>query len=152
LAEASVIAAKRTSEAKAKHEVGMAGAEVTRQQFKAEADGLVDKFAPMNSMSDTARDHEEFRMSLEIALKEARAVIEAGTDIARENADVLAKALEKANIDIVGGEGHYFDSFAKSLSLGKAVDGFSSKSGAINALLEKFLANQEQATDPKEKS
>ena len=140
--EANVIGAKGSSEAQAKREVGIAGAEVTRQQFKAEADGLVDKFDAMNSMSDKARDHEEFRMSLETALKEALAAISAGENVARENGDVLSQALEKANIDIVGGEGHYFDTFAKALSLGKAVDGVASKSSAVNALLEKFLDNK----------
>ena len=128
--EAIVIAAKGSSEAQARREVGIAGAEVTRQQFKAEADGLVDKFDAMNAMSDKARDHEEFRMSLETALKEALAAISAGKEVARENAEVLSRALEKANIDIVGGEGHYFDTFSKALSLGKAVDGVASKSSA----------------------
>ena len=146
--EANVIAAKGSSEAQAKREVGIAGAEVTRQQFKAEADGLVDKFDAMNSMSDKARDHEEFRMSLETALKEALAAISAGENVARENADVLAQALEKANIDIVGGEGHYFDTFAKALSLGKAVDGVASKSSTVSALLEKFLENKSDQSSP----
>ena len=150
--EASVIAAKGSSEAQAKREVGIAGAEVTRQQFKAEADGLVDKFDAMNSMSDKARDHEEFRMSLETALKEALAAISAGENVARENADVLSQALEKANIDIVGGEGHYFDTFAKALSLGKAVDGVASKSSTVNALLEKFLDNKSDQSSSEEKA
>ena len=150
--EANVIAAKGSSEAQAKREVGIAGAEVTRQQFKAEADGLVDKFDAMNSMSDKARDHEEFRMSLETALKEALAAISAGENVARENADVLSQALEKANIDIVGGEGHYFDTFAKALSLGKAVDGVASKSSAVNALLEKFLDNKGDQSSSEEKA
>ncbi len=139
LVEARVVGAKGEAQAQAEKDVGLASAEVTREQFKAEADGLVDKFSAMGSMSDQARNHEEFRMSLETAFKEAMASIEAGKDIAKENADVLATALEKARIDIVGGEGHFFDTFAKSLSLGKAVDGLSTKSNTINALLEKVL-------------
>ncbi|MDH5619293.1 MAG: hypothetical protein OEZ11_11690, partial [Gammaproteobacteria bacterium] len=47
-------------------------------------------------------------------------------------------ALEKAHIDIVGGEEHFFDNFAKSLSIGKAVDGLAEKSGVIQALLAKI--------------
>ena len=96
----------------------------------------------MGTMSDQAREHEEFRMSLETAFKEALASIDAGKEIARENADVLAKALEKSHIDIVGGEGHFFDTFAKSLSLGKAVDGFASKSGVVDALVERFIGGR----------
>lgn len=140
LAEAKVIAAKGDSEAQAQKQVGMAGADVTRAQFKAEAEGLVDKFDAMGSMSDQAREHEEFRMSLEAAFKEAMSSIEAGKAVARDNADVLSVALQKAKIDIVGGEQHFFDTFAKSLSLGKAVDGFVSKSNTAQALMSKFMA------------
>jgi len=118
--EANVIRLKGDSEADSTLKIGTAKADVTLNQFKAEADGLTDKFEAMNSMSDDARQHEEFRMTLETALKETLASIEAGKEISRENADVLATALKEAKIDIVGGEGHFFDTFAKSLSMGKA--------------------------------
>ena len=139
LAEARVISAKGGAEAGAKKDVGMAGAEVTREQFKAEAEGLVDKFSAMGDMSDQAREHEEFRISLETAFKEAMASIDAGKDIARENAEVLATALKEAKIDIVGGEQHFFDTFSKSLALGKAIDGFSTKSSVVTELLDKMM-------------
>ena len=140
LAEARVISAKGGAEAGAKKDVGMAGAEVTREQFKAEAEGLVDKFSAMGDMSDQAREHEEFRISLETAFKEAMASIDAGKDIARENAEVLATALKEAKIDIVGGEQHFFDTFSKSLALGKAIDGFSTKSSVVAEMLEKVMS------------
>ena len=139
LAEARIISAKGEAEAAAQKDIGMVGAEVTREQFKAEAEGLVDKFSAMGDMSDQAREHEEFRMSLETAFKEAIASIEAGKEIARENADVLATALKEAKIDIVGGEQHFFDTFSKSLSLGKAIDGFSTKSSVVTELLNKVM-------------
>lgn len=138
LAEADVVRAKGAAEASAKSEVGMATASVTKAQFKAEAEGLVDKFAAMAEMTGETREHEEFRMGLETAFKEALASIDAGKEIAKENAEILAIALEKAHIDIVGGEEHFFDNFAKSLSIGKAVDGLAEKSGVIQALLAKI--------------
>lgn len=138
-AQADVTAAQGDSEAKAAREIGLANAQVTREQFKAEADGLVDKFGAMNSMSEDARSHEEYRMGLETALKEALASIDAGKDIARENAEVLAVALQKAKIDIVGGEDHFFNNFAKSLSIGKAVDGLADKSSTIQALVNRVI-------------
>jgi len=141
-AEAKIIDVKGSAEASATKGVGLAKADVIREKFKAEAEGLVDKFEAMDSMSEKARDHEEFRMSLETAFKEAIASIEAGKEVARENADVLANALKAANIDIVGGEGHFFDTFAKSLSLGKAVDGFTTKSGIVSTLLEQFMESK----------
>ncbi len=149
-AEAEVIAAKGDSEARAAKEIGMAGADVTREQFKAEADGLVDKFEAMNSMSEDARAHEEYRMGLETALKEALASIDAGKDIAKENAEVLAVALQKAKIDIVGGEDHFFDNFAKSLSIGKAVDGLAEKSGVVSALINRVVEGKPAAPADKE--
>lgn len=142
MADAQVTAAKGESEAKATREVGLAKAEVTREHFKAEADGLVDKFNAMGQMSDDARAHEEYRMGLETALKEALASIEAGKEIAKENAEVLATALQKAKIDIVGGEDHFFDNFAKSLSIGKAIDGLAEKSSTLSGMLNAVVADK----------
>lgn len=139
MSHADVVTATGSADAKAKREVGMAGAEVTREQFKAEADGLVEKFSAMGTMSPAAREHEEYRMGLETAFKEAIAAIEAGKEIAKENAEVLSTALREAKIDIVGGEAHFFDTFAKSLSIGKAIDGLANKSETITALVDKFL-------------
>lgn len=135
--EASVIRKKGESEADSTLKVGTSKADVTLNQFRAEAEGLTDKFEAMNSMSEDARQHEEFRMTLETALKETLAAIDAGKEISRENADVLATALKEANIDIVGGEGHFFDTFSKSLSMGKAIDGLTNKSETVQALLSK---------------
>lgn len=134
-AEADVIGLKGESEASATLQVGGSEADVTLRQFKAEAEGLSEKFEAMNAMSDDARKHEEFRMTLETALKETMASIEAGKIISKENAEVLATALREANIDIVGGEQHFFDTFAKSLSMGKAIDGLTNKSDTIQSLL-----------------
>ena len=74
-------------------------------------------------------------MTLETALKETLASIDAGKEISRENAGVLATALREAKIDIVGGEEHFFDTFAKSLSIGKAIDGLANKSETIQGML-----------------
>ncbi|WP_218690578.1 hypothetical protein [Psychrobacter sp. BF1] len=142
LVNAEVIAAIGHSNAQAEREVGLAKAEVTREHFKAEADGLVEKFNAMGSMSKEAREHEEFRMGLETALQEAMASIEAGKEIAKENAEVLAVALQKAKIDIVGGEAHFFDNFAKSLSIGKAIDGLAGKSDTLSGIINTMMANQ----------
>ena len=142
MVDAEIIAARGESNAKAEREVGLAKAEVTRAHFQAEADGLVEKFNAMGSMSKEAREHEEFRMSLETALQEALASIEAGKEIAKENAEVLAVALQKAKIDIVGGEAHFFDNFAKSLSIGKAIDGLAGKSDTLSGIINGVMANQ----------
>ncbi|MEL7311903.1 MAG: hypothetical protein AAFN07_10355 [Pseudomonadota bacterium] len=139
-AEAEVLQSTGSAEAAAKTEIGMANAAVTKAQFQAEAEGLTDKFAAMANMSGETREHEEFRMALETAFKEALASIDAGKEIAKENAEILSIALQKAHIDIVGGEEHFFDNFAKSLSIGKAVDGLAEKSSVVQTLLSKVAS------------
>jgi len=139
LMEAKILEEKMDAEAKGEQNLGLAQAAVTREQFKAEADGLVEKFKAMDQMSDTARDHEEFRMKLEKTFEQAIAEISANVEIADDQAKVLATALEKANIDIVGGEGDYFKSFARSLSVGKSIEGAVSKSPELQNILGKLL-------------
>lgn len=162
LAEAKVMEEKLSAEAqgeehigvaqaKAEKEKGLAAAVVTRERYKAEADGLIEKFNAMNTMSEVAREHEEFRMKLEKDFEQAMASIEANKVISSEQAKAMAEGLREANIDIVGGQGDFFNTFAKSLSLGKAVEGFSTKSPTVQAILNKLLAGQtdEIAAAPK---
>lgn len=86
-------------------------------------------------------------MQLEKNFDQAIASIEANKDIAREQAEVLGTALGKANIDIVGGEGEFFNSFAKALSVGKAIEGVAGKSPIVQELLEKLASIKTGATN-----
>ncbi len=141
-AEARGAQDKGVVEAKVIKDVGFSQAEVLREKYRSEAEGLTDKFAALGAMSDQARAHEEFRMQLEKSFEQAMAAIGANKEIAREQAEVLSTALAKANIDIVGGEGAFFDSFAKALSVGKAVEGVASKSPIVQDVLQKLLSMQ----------
>ncbi|HHR6228614.1 TPA: hypothetical protein ACS727_003100 [Providencia alcalifaciens] len=149
LAEAKILEEKLAAQARGEGQLGAAQAEVIRQRLKAEADGLTDKFQSMDHLSDTARSHEEFRMRLEKEFEQSMASIEANKEIAREQADVLAAALSKTNIEIVGGDGNFFNTFSKALSLGKAVDGFMDKSSFAKENLEKLVnrATEEKKID-----
>ncbi len=138
LADAKVLEEKLAAQARGEGQLGSAQAEVIRQRLKAEADGLTDKFKSMDHLSDTARSHEEFRMRLEKEFEQATS-IDANKEIAREQADVLAAALSKTNIEIVGGDGSFFNTFSKALSLGKAVDGFMDKSSFAKENVEKLI-------------
>ncbi len=139
-AEAKGTQDKGVVEAKVIKDVGFSQAEVMREKYRSEAEGLTEKFVALGSMSDQARTHEEFRMQLEKGFEQAIASIEANKDIAREQAEVLSTALAKANIDIVGGEGAFFDSFAKALSVGKAVEGMAGKSPIVQEVLQKLMS------------
>jgi len=128
-----------SAKAMATREVGMSEAEVMRQKYQSEAQGLTEKFAALEALSEGARAHEEFRMQLEKSFEQALATIAANKDIAREQAEVLAAALSKAKVDIVGGGGEFFETFAKALSVGKAIEGAVGKSPVVQDVLSKFL-------------
>ena len=121
-------------------EYGLAEADIIRERLRGEADGLSEKFAAINKLSDEARAHEEFRIQLEKHLEAALASMDANRDIAKEQAEVLAAALAKTNIDIVGGDGEFFNTFSKSLRVGKAINGLLGKSPAANSLMEAVLS------------
>jgi hypothetical protein len=148
-AEARGAQDKGVVEAKVIKDVGFSQAEVLREKYRSEAEGLTEKFAALGAMSDQARAHEEFRMQLEKSFEQAMASIGANKEIAREQAEVLSTALAKANIDIVGGEGAFFDSFAKALSVGKAVEGVAGKSPIVQEVLQKLLSMQVGGKDTK---
>lgn len=127
------------AKAKATQDLGMAEAHVLLERLNAEAEGLGKKFGALDTLSDNARQHEEFRMQLEANFDEAMAAIAANKDIAKEQAEVLSTALAKAKIEIVGGEGDFFNSFAKSLSVGKAIEGVVGKSPVVQDVLARLL-------------
>jgi uncharacterized membrane protein YqiK len=132
----------RSADADATIRIGQAEAAAIEARFHAEAKGLRDKFEAMKSMSDETRGHEEFRMQLEKAHTETMKGIDAQTSIAREQAGVLGTALANAKIDIVGGQGDYFDQFVKALSVGKGIDGVIAKSGTLQVALKDHLTGE----------
>jgi uncharacterized membrane protein YqiK len=153
LAEAKVLEEKLSAQARGEEQLGLAKAKATKEQgsaeaailferLSAEAEGLGKKFGALDSLSDAARAHEEFRMQLEKSFEEAMAAIAANKDIAKDQAEVLAAAMAKAKIEIVGGEGDFFNSFAKSLSVGKAIEGVVGKSPVVQDVLARLLAGK----------
>lgn len=151
LAEAKVLEEKLGAQARGEQQLGAAKAQATKdlgtseadaalQRLNAEAEGLGKKFGALDALSDSARrQHEEFRMQLEKSFEEAMAAIAANKEIAKDQAEVLATALGKAKIEIVGGEGDFFNLFAKSLSVGKAIEGVVGKSPVVQDVLARLL-------------
>lgn len=81
-------------------------------------------------------------MQLELANEQALKGIDAQTMIAREQAEVLGKALQNAKIDIVGGDGNYFDSFVRALSVGRGIDAAIEKSKTLQIGLKDHLSGE----------
>ena len=69
----------------------------------------------------------------------ALASIDAGKEVSRENAEVIATALRNADIDLVGGDGGMFENLIKAVSLGKSIEGLVDKSPIVQDLMQRYL-------------
>ncbi|MFL6588378.1 MAG: hypothetical protein ACJ8GV_16045 [Luteimonas sp.] len=125
--------------ATATESLGLAEASVIGKKLFAEAEGLTKKFSAIDALSDTARGHEEFRMTLDTSLKQALAAFEAGKEVSKENAEVIATALRNADIDLIGGDGGMFENVVKAISLGRSIEGLTEKSPILQDLLQRYL-------------
>jgi uncharacterized membrane protein YqiK len=159
LAEAHVVREKLLAEAKGHEEQGLAGARIRAAQadvtekeglaqavaiekkLSAEAAGLQEKAKAMKALDEAGRGHEEFRLRLDKDLQIALAEITANEKIAESRAEIMEKAFEKANINIVGGDGKFFERFINAVSVGKAVDGFVDNSQNFQQMFGKYLEN-----------
>ena len=139
-----VAAAKvKEADAQAIKILGAAEASKIADRFDAEAQGLEKKFIAMQKMDDNTRSHEEFRMKLDLNHTETMKGIDANVEIAQEQAEVLGKAMSDANIDIVGGNGDFFDKFVNSLAVGKSIDGMANKSKIVSKAIEGHMDGDE---------
>jgi hypothetical protein len=141
-ATAESLRLKLEAEASGKHKYGEAEAHAIAARFAAEAGGLKEKFEAMQTMSAETRAHEEQRMQLDYAHAQRLKSIEANQAIAREQAEVLSKALQASKIEIVGGDGEYFERFMRSLSLGRSIDGTVDRSALLSTALAEHKAGK----------
>lgn len=134
-AEATVLAKKGEAEAFAREKTGIAEAVAIREKFAAEAAGLEAKAAAMKELDGVSREHEEFRLQLEHDRILSLERIKSSIEVAQAQAVTMAEAFKSANINIVGGDGEFYDNFIKSVSVGHMVEGFVEHSPTARALL-----------------
>lgn len=120
LAEANVMEAK----AAALEKQGLAEAKVLKEKYTSEAQGITEKAAAMKELDGVGRDHEEFKLRLEKEKAIEIAAIDAQKAIAGQQATVLGEAMKSAKIDIVGGDGEFFNQITSAVKGGKAIDQF----------------------------
>lgn len=151
LAQAKVLEAQ----AEATQKQGLAEAEATRARVQAEAlgvqekllaesKGLAEKAKAMAQLQGATKEHEEFRMRLE---KERAIELEAlhvRKDVALSSAQVLSTALTNAKINIVGGDGQFFDQFVKATSLSHAVEQGATGTETMQTLLKPYLTGERE--------
>jgi uncharacterized membrane protein YqiK len=136
---AEVVEKTGRAEAAVEREKALVAAEAIRERLKGEAEGLTEKAAAMGALDDATRDHEEYRLRLEMEKEIRLAGIHVHKEIAASQAMVLAAGLEKADIDIVGGDSVFFDKLIGSITLGKSVDGFVENSTVVQALGSRYF-------------
>jgi flotillin len=120
LAEAQVMQAKAT----ATQDQGLAEARVLKEKYSAEAAGITEKANAMKELDGVGKDHEEFKLRLEKDKQIEIAAINAQRSIAESQAMVMGEALKSAKIDIVGGDGQFFNQISAAVQGGKAIDRF----------------------------
>ena len=88
------------------------------------------------SLDSVGKEHEEFKLQLNKEKDVEIAAINAQRGIAESQAGVVGDALKSARIDIVGGDGEFFEQITSAVKGGKAID--------------RFVYNSKVATDIKD--
>jgi len=131
IAEAVGVREKLLAEVTAKE----AEAGAIEKRMLAEAKGIAEKATAMKALEGSAREHEEFRLRLENERQIMLEQIKARVQISASQAHVMAEAMGKADIKIVGGDGQFFDRFVRAVSLGESIDGVVDNSRVVRGAL-----------------
>ncbi len=146
LAEATVLEKTAIAEAKgieakavANQKQGMAEAAVSLEKYHSEATGITEKAEAMKQLDSVGKEHEEFKLRLEKEQTVEIAAIEAQKGIAESQAGVVGEALRAARIDIVGGDGQFFEQITSAVKGGKAIDRFVYNSRVATDIKDTFF-------------
>lgn len=134
-AQASVVEKTGLAEGIAIREKLTAEAAGIEAKAAAEASGIEAKAAAMKELDGVSREHEEFRLRLEHDRLLTMERIKSSIEVAHAQAATMAEAFKSSNINIVGGDGAFYDNFIKSVSVGHMVEGFVEHSPTARALL-----------------
>jgi uncharacterized membrane protein YqiK len=116
-----------------------ADAAVLEKRMLAEARGLAEKAEAMKALEGTPREHEEFRLRLEAERQIAIEQIKARIAVSEAQARIMAEAMGRADIKIVGGDGQFFDRFMQSMTLGTSIDAAVDSSEVLRKTVESRL-------------
>ena len=138
-AQAGAVEKVGTAEATVVREKGIAEAHTIQEKFGAEARGLAEKAQAMKELDEDSRGHEEYRIRLENERLLGLEAIKAREAVAAHKSKILSKALESADIDIVGGDGVFLDRMVNSISMGKGIDEIVEQSDVISGLAKDYF-------------
>jgi len=139
--EAKGLAQARVDEAHAEavEKQGLADAHALQERLTAEATGLSEKFKALDTLTESGRQHEEFRMRLDKQVEIEQARLASQQVISANQAEILSAAFKEANIDIVGGESTFIDRVINATSMAKTVDSFVDKSDVSQQVFKGYL-------------
>ncbi len=83
-----------------------------------------------------------FRLRLEQSKVIALESIRAKKDVAGVQAEVLRAAFEHAKINIVGGDGQFFERFMRAVTVGQSIDSAVDQSDTLKSLLSQVTGNK----------
>lgn len=129
----------REAESVAIEKVGTAEAVAIRQKLGAEAQGLTEKAEAMKALDGTGREHEEYRLRLDKDKEVELAGLQTREKVAQFQASVMSEAMASAKINIVGGDGEFFDRFVSAVTLGQSLDAGVDNSDTARALFSEYL-------------
>ncbi len=136
-----LVAAKVTEvQAQADEKKGLMEAKVMSEKFAADAKGVEAKAKAMKALDGVGKEHEEFKLQLEVNKEIGLADIAMQKEIAMAQASVIAEALKAADIEIVGGETMFFEQIMGSITKGKSVDRMLTHSEVLSDVKETFLS------------
>jgi hypothetical protein len=93
----------------------------------------------MKKLDSVGKEHEEFKLKLDKEQNVEIAAINAQKDIAESQAGVVGEALRAARIDIVGGDGQFFEQITSAVKGGKAIDRFVYNSRVATDIKDTFF-------------
>src|SRR5690606_6928989 len=137
----------KEADATATEKMGQAKAVEIREKLLAEAQGLEQKAEAMKKLDQKSREHEEYRLRLEKMVEVEMAALGGRRDVAKAQAEVLGAAMGTAKINIVGGDGQFFDQFIRAVSLGQALDGVVHNSDTARTLMSGYLEGDKSLTE-----
>lgn len=120
---------------------GIAEARVLEQKALVEAQRIEAEANALKTMDEHSRYMEEFKLKLNLKRDIELAKLEMQRELAKEQASVLASALQASKIDIIGGETVIFDKIVSSIGRGKAIDGLVNSSEVLTDVKTNLLGD-----------
>ncbi len=143
-AEAEALQKKGNAQAEAVRLMALAESVGVQEKLLAEARGLSEKAKAMALLQGATKDHEEFRLRLDKEKQVEMETLHVRRDIAASQAQVMATAMASAKINIVGGDGAFFDQFVRAVSLSHAVEATATSTDTMKTFLKPYLSGERE--------